>query len=71
MSEGKTLYARLGGYDAIAAVAENLVSRLRADERLGASGHTGAKMGFGARHSYSSIFCVIAPVDRCFIRAGT
>ena len=35
MSETKTLYARLGGYDAIAAVAENLVSRLRADERLG------------------------------------
>ena len=35
MSEAKTLYARLGGYDAIAAVAENLVSRLRTDERLG------------------------------------
>ncbi|MBI1790499.1 MAG: group 1 truncated hemoglobin [Acidobacteria bacterium] len=35
MSEEKTLYARLGGYDAIAAVAENLVSRLMADERLG------------------------------------
>ena len=34
MSE-KTLYARLGGYDAIAAVADNLVSRLMADERLG------------------------------------
>ena len=30
-----TLYARLGGYDAIAAVAENLVSRLRADKTLG------------------------------------
>ena len=35
MSETKTLYAQLGGYDAIAAVAENLVSRLRADARLG------------------------------------
>jgi hemoglobin len=34
MSE-TTLYARLGGYDAIAAVADNLVSRLMADERLG------------------------------------
>jgi len=34
MSEA-TLYARLGGYDAIAAVADNLVSRLMADERLG------------------------------------
>ncbi len=35
MSEAKTLYARLGGYDAIAAVANNLVSRLMADARLG------------------------------------
>ena len=35
MSDGKTLYARLGGYDAIAAVANNLVSRLRSDARLG------------------------------------
>jgi len=35
MSEAKTLYARLGGYDAIAAVANNLVSRLQADARLG------------------------------------
>src|SRR5947209_5284440 len=35
MSEEKSLYARLGGYDAIAAVAANLVSRIRADQRLG------------------------------------
>ncbi len=35
MSEAKTLYARLGGYDAISAVANNLVSRLIADARLG------------------------------------
>ena len=35
MAEANTLYARLGGYDAIAAVAENLVSRARADARLG------------------------------------
>ena len=35
MSETKTLYAQLGGYDAIAAVADHLVSRLRSDERLG------------------------------------
>jgi hemoglobin len=33
MSE--TLYARLGGYDAIAAVTDNLLPRLRADPRLG------------------------------------
>jgi hemoglobin len=35
MSEAKTLYARLGGYDAIAAVANNLVSRAMSDELLG------------------------------------
>jgi len=35
MPESKTLYARLGGYDAIAVVSEHLVGRLRADERLG------------------------------------
>ena len=30
-----TLYARLGGYDAIAAVTEDLLSRLRKDPQLG------------------------------------
>jgi hemoglobin len=35
MPEPKSLYTRLGGYDAIAAVSENLVGRLMADERLG------------------------------------
>jgi hemoglobin len=35
MSEAKNLYTRPGGYDAIAAVANNLVSRLQADARLG------------------------------------
>jgi hemoglobin len=32
---GKTLYERLGGYDAIAAVVNNLLSRLMEDARLG------------------------------------
>lgn len=31
----RSLYQRLGGYDAIAAVAENLLPRLRADSQLG------------------------------------
>lgn len=31
----QTLYARLGGYDAIAAVASDLVSRLQVDPQLG------------------------------------
>src|SRR5260370_19633024 len=35
MPESKSLSARLGGYDAIAAVSENLVGRLMADQRLG------------------------------------
>lgn len=33
--EPKTLYTRLGGYDAIAAVAANLIPRLMQDEQLG------------------------------------
>ena len=35
MSHEKTLYARLGGYYAIAAVANNLLPRLMSDQRLG------------------------------------
>src|SRR5438477_13025855 len=35
MSNEKSLYARLGGYDAIAAVADSLVARAMADKRLG------------------------------------
>jgi len=35
MSDEKSLYVRLGGYDAISAVVHNLVPRLIADERLG------------------------------------
>ena len=33
--EKKTLYARLGGYNAIAAFADNLLPRLQADPQLG------------------------------------
>jgi hemoglobin len=35
MSDEKTLYARLGSYDAIAAVADKLLPRLMSDELLG------------------------------------
>lgn len=35
MSDDKSLYERLGGYDAISAVANELLSRLRADAGLG------------------------------------
>jgi len=35
MSQEKTLYERLGGYDAISAVANDLLPRLRNDPQLG------------------------------------
>jgi hemoglobin len=35
MADEKTLYARLGGYDAIAAVVDNLLPRLMSDKSLG------------------------------------
>lgn len=35
MSESKTLYERLGGYDAISAVANDLLPRLQSDAQLG------------------------------------
>ncbi|NOY63324.1 MAG: group 1 truncated hemoglobin [Gammaproteobacteria bacterium] len=35
MSEQQSLYQRLGGYDAIAAVANNLLPRLMSDSQLG------------------------------------
>lgn len=35
MSESESLYTRLGGYDAIAAVAGSLIGRLMADSQLG------------------------------------
>ena len=35
MNETQSLYARLGGYDAIAAVADDLLARLRSDSQLG------------------------------------
>ena len=34
MSEAKSLYARLGGYDSIAAVADNLLPRLMSEPQL-------------------------------------
>lgn len=35
MADDKSLYERLGGYDAITAVASNLLPRLQADSQLG------------------------------------
>jgi len=41
MSQENTLYTRLGGYDAIAAVVDNLLPRLMSDQRLGFWAHRG------------------------------
>ena len=42
MNAEKSLYERLGGYDAISAVVNNLIPRLVADEQLGRVwGHRG------------------------------
>jgi hemoglobin len=41
-NETKTLFERLGGYDAIAAVANDLLPRLRADPQLGRWATNGA-----------------------------
>ena len=35
MSETRTLYTRLGGYDAIAAVTDDFLARLKTDPQLG------------------------------------
>jgi truncated hemoglobin YjbI len=50
--QNKTLYERLGGYDAIAAVANNLVARLNKDPQLGASGRIAVKTGSSARSNF-------------------
>ena len=40
-----TLYARLGGYDAIAAVADDLLPRLQSDARLARFWHNQSEDG--------------------------
>ena len=44
-----TLYKRLGGYDAIAAVADDLLVRPQADPRLARFGSTAARTACFAR----------------------
>ena len=46
-----TLYRRLGGYDAIVAVVDDLLARLKAMRNSAASGNTGGKMASFARGS--------------------
>ena len=67
----ETLYDRLGGYDAIAAVADDLLPRLQAIRGSAASGRIVAKTASSARSSSSSTSSARAPADRCTIAAGT
>ena len=66
-----TLYARLGGYDAIATVAENLLSRLTKDPSSVGSGRTAATTACAARSSFSSTSCVPRPAVHCSTSAAT
>ena len=47
--ETETLYARLGGYDAISAVCDDLLARMNADPQLAVSGRTAERMACGAK----------------------
>jgi hemoglobin len=51
MSKSPTLYARLGGYDAIAAVSDDLLPRLKADPQLGRFWAHRGKMACAARRN--------------------
>ena len=71
MSDGtKTLYERLGGYNAIAAVANDLLSKLRADPQLGRFAFVGKTVSC-ARSSCSSISSARARADQCTTAVGT
>ena len=66
-----SLYKRLGGYDAITAVADDLLARLTADDSSAGSGKTAAWMACGARNSCWSIFCARRRADRFTMPAAT
>jgi len=50
MLSPKTLYERLGGYDAISAVANDLLARLRTDPQLGRFWAHRARQQHGPEH---------------------
>jgi hypothetical protein len=66
-----TLYARLGGYDAIVAVTENLLSRLTKDPQLGRFWKKRGDDGVRRESSFSSTSCVPLPAVRCSMSAAT
>ena len=65
MSEqNKTLYERLGGYDAIAAVANDLVAGSTKILNSVVSGRIAEKTASSVRSNFLLISCASTPVDR-------
>jgi len=67
----KTLYERLGGYDAIAAVADNLLPRLQADPQLARFWQHRGEDGLSGKSSFWLIFSVRVPAVLCTTSDGT
>jgi isoleucyl-tRNA synthetase len=60
MSDAPSLYTRLGGYDAIAAVADNLLPRLQGDELLGRFwAHRGAQDNHDKMAAFATLYEVL------------
>jgi len=55
--ETTSLYARLGGYDAIAAVTDEILARLRNDPQLGVFGKATARTVSDGTANWSSTIC--------------
>ena len=66
-----TLYARLGGYDAIAALADNLLPRLMGDPRLGRFWQHRADDSLRREKQLLIDFLCASAGGRCSMWAGT
>ena len=65
-SDKKTLYERLGGYDAITAVANDLLPRLNADPQLGPKTPASFKSFFGTPMDQDILGNIGCFTKRCF-----
>jgi hemoglobin len=65
-----SLYTRLGGYDAITAVVENLLPRLVNDAQLGRFWQNRGADGMRREKQLLIDFLCAAPGDPCTIRGG-
>ena len=61
----QALYERLGGYDAICAVANDLLPRLQADSRLARFWQHRGEDGIKREKQLLIIFCVPVPAVPC------